>query len=347
VIEIGQGELDLQSDSETLWAALALSCVTSRPFTWTGFRRKAQDKGFTQLEADGIRLFAALCDARLEGGEPGTSSAAFTPGPLASGEYAFELSGRRSMLGLLRHILVVLAMAPDRSTLALTGSTHAVDGDTFDATETTWCHFVREAGVTIDVRLERTGFAPRGGGEVVASVAGGGVEAVSWTKRGALDEIRIVSAGAAVPTHVQQRQAARARAAVHISGIEPTVQLMKLRAKNAGSVVAVTGRFGRLPITFAAVGGRGISAETVGESAAIRLRRYTRQSAVVIDPFVESLLVLLAFAEGPSAFTAQSLEASGIGVSKLIRVFTGRHVSVEGKVGDSARFNIDSPSLQT
>ncbi len=251
------------------------------------------------------------------------------------------------MCPLLRCAALPLVLGASKtraaSALCLSGSTHAPGGDTFEVTSTTFGFFLRKLGIDASLELAFAGFAPRGGGEVVVRVEPKDVssmQALELVKLDPLESIQILSGGASLPAHVQQRQAARARSGVQISGLEPSVQLLKLRARSAGSVVAVTGLFGEVPITFASVSERGKSAEFVGEQAAASFRRFSNQSAAVPELLVESLLPFLAFTAGESRLTTPRLPVTVQAQARLIRAFTHREVVIEGKAGQPATIRV-------
>lgn len=360
MIRIGSGALAIESSTSALRSALALSCASGLRFRWEGFRRKGKGKdkssvspGLRPVDVESVRLFSQITGARVDGGGVGEDTVALDPGAVRPGEHRFDLPADEPMMPLLRAALLPLALHGRESSLRIAGSTHAPGGETFEVVSSTFHYFLKKLGIDVSLALECAGFAPRGGGEVSARFASGpsGSEA-AWeplvlVDREELASIQIVSAGASLPAHVRQRQAARARSGVHNSGLEPTVQLLKLRARSAGSVVAITGRFGQVPATFAAVSERGKSAESVGEEAAQAFRHFANQPGVVPEILVDSLLLFLAFAQGESRIATSRLPAAGPGVAALIRAFTGREVEIDGKVGRYARIRVAGPELQT
>ena len=365
MIRIGSGDLTIESSASALRSALALSCASGLPFQWEGFRRKGKGSaspGLRPVDVESVRLFAQITGARVDGGGVGEDTVALDPGAVRPGEHRFDVLADEPMMPLLRAALLPLALHGRESTLRIAGSTHAPEGETFEVVSSTFLYFLGKLGIEVSLALECAGFAPRGGGEVSARLASGSSgpsgpsgpsgSVAAWeplvlVDREELASIQIVSAGASLPAHVQQRQAARARSGVHISGLEPTVQLLKLRARSAGSVVAITGRFGEVPVTFACVSERGKSAESVGEEAAQAFRHFANQPGVVPEILVDSLLLFLAFAQGESRIAISRLPAVAPGLAALIRAFTGREVEIDGKVGRHARIRIAGPKLQT
>ena len=350
MIEIGTGELRVESASASLLAAATLSAATGRSFRWSGYRAKREPSGVRAAELALLGGVASLAGGAVLGDMPGDPSPGLAPGDAPAGERQLAIDPGAALWPVFRLAMLPVAASGVPSTIHVTGSTHGSGGETFEVTESGWCALLSTLGIDLTLTLERASFAPRDGGRVTARIAP--AEARSWTPvtacaRAELASVRIVSAGAAVPSHVQQRQAARARSGVQIAGCEPSVQLMKLPARSAGSVVAVTGRFGGFPVSFAAVSERGRSAESVGELAAAGFREYAKQPSVVPARFVDALLLFAACVRGRSMFTTPRLPASTVDVARLVEAFTGSRTRIVGRAGEPSRIEVDGEGLQT
>jgi RNA 3'-terminal phosphate cyclase (ATP) len=337
-IGAGTGARLVDAGITALASALALAVVTGKPFSWEGYRRRGKaPAGFREGEALAIRLFSEMSGATVSGGGGGETDLVFEPASLQAGSYRIELDGREPLLALVRLAAAALGFAPGASELSGFGSTHDIDGDTFEVTSSTWIHLMRRIGFDVDLHLEKVGFTPRGGGEMRLAIVGrqGGLAPLELDRRGELDALQIVSGAASLPAHVQQRQAARARSGVQLAGTSPAVQLVKLRAAGSGSVVAITGVFGGLPLTVAAITERGVSAESVGEKAAGEFRRLFASTAVLPPHLLTSLLLVSAAsdAEAGSVLTTVRLPANVTQLVDLVEAFTGRSARVEGKPG--------------
>lgn len=340
-VQLGPEGHSVESGTETLSTALALSVVTGRPFSWSGYRRRGKPAGFRSDEERMVALFVAMSGASSNGGGAGDSELRFEPSGRQGGTYRSELSGAEPIVPWIEAAIVCASMAVEDSEIVLEGATHAAGQSTFEVLSTTWVHIAALLGIEVELNLERAGFVPKGGGSIRARVRGGreSLQAIELVGKGPLVSLRILSAGASLPTHVQQRQAARARSGVQITGIEPSVQLLKLRARGAGSTVAITGVFGETPLTVGAVSARGISAEAVGEQAAREFRALLKHSAVVPPGLVVSLITPLCLTDGPSALTTHLLHPRAPDAVTIARAFTGRRIDIEGKVGKPARID--------
>ncbi|MGH9319563.1 MAG: RNA 3'-terminal phosphate cyclase [Vicinamibacteria bacterium] len=330
----------------SLEAALALSASTGVRFAWNDYRRRSKGPpGFCEPESRAIRLMAEICGARVSGGAAGETRISFEPGPPRAGSYRVELEGAEPLLSLVRAAAVPLALAEGESELIAVGATHGPEGDTFEVSSSTWLYWMKRIGVALELHLDRVGFAPRGQGELRLAVSGleRPASGIDLRARGKLETLQIVSTGAAVPTHVLQRQAARARSGVSIAEVPPTVQLLELSGRSAGSAVAVTGIFGGAPVTVAEIASRGISAESVGERAAVEFRRALASRAMLPSCLVEAFLIASSVPSQRSCLTATRLPSNVHHLSELVRRFTGREVRVEGKPREPGAVLVSAP----
>lgn len=340
-VHLGADGLSAESGSETLSTALALSVATGQPFSWSGYRGRRKPLGFRADEEKMIALFSKMSGASSTGGMEAQTELMFEPSERRGGSYVTELSGAEPIVPWVQAVVVCASLAAGDSEIVIRGSTHAPEQGSYEVLNSTWLYVASLLGIEAELSLECAGFVPRGGGTIRARVRGGleRFRAVELCQRAPLVSLRILSAGASLPAHVQQRQAARARSGVQIAGIEPSVQLLKLRAKGGGTTVAITGFFGKAPLTVGAVSGRGISAESIGEQAARDFRALLKHGAAVPPGLVVSLVVPLALTDGPSALATHQLPPKAPDAVGIARAFTGRRIDIEGKVGKPGRID--------
>jgi RNA 3'-terminal phosphate cyclase (ATP) len=232
-------------------------------------------------------------------------------------------------------------MAEGTSEVVLRGGTHVRWSPPFNFVESCWLPLISKAGLSLEVRLEKAGFYPKGGGSVSARIHGGGaLQGLKMTERGALRSLEIVSATAGLPGHVRNRQAGRARVGVQAAGARPSVQLVELQAFSPGSVVAITGVFEKTRVVTSALGARGKPAETVGEEAAAAFRFYLERPGALDEHMADQLILPLVLARGPSEYTTVRVTEHLKTNVDVIRTFLERKIEIEGEIGSPGRVNI-------
>ncbi|HXV63445.1 MAG TPA: RNA 3'-terminal phosphate cyclase [Vicinamibacteria bacterium] len=325
-------EIDIGS-SAALRAALALSCATGK-----GFEARLR-LALGENEQAVVRVFADLWAGRWELGD----TIRFEPGSPRGGRHRFELPPSEPVVPLVSTASVALGVRGEAAELVFTGSTHASDGATFEVAATSFTALSTRIGLRIGLTLQRAGFPPHGGGQMTAIVQETvtPLSPLDLDRKGELEAIRILSgAPAALPAHVQQRQAARARSGTAVAGVDSSVQLVKLPGPKSGSVVAITGVFGGIPITVSAVSRRGGSVESVGEEAASEFRRLFSQPFVLPPVLVEPILLALAFSPASSRISTWRLHPDSLELLEMMRSFTGRDLTLEGGAGKPARITL-------
>lgn len=334
-IDGGRGE----GGGQVLRSALALSVITGRPFQIRGIRGRRTSPGLAPQHLHALRAFRELSGASCRGDEEGSREVVFTPERVRPGSYRVDIRTAGSVTLVLQALALPLALAEEPSELVLCGGTHVPGSPPFNYIESCWLPFMRRLGIEMSVQLDRAGFYPRGGGQISARIQGGAkLGALRLLDPGSLRSLEIVSAASGVPAHVRQRQAARARAGLQVTGHQVSVQLLKLEAASPGSVVAVSGRFDETSITTSALGARGKSAEWVGEAAAAKFRFYLERPGAVDERLADQIVLPLALAAGPSEVTTVRVTEHLRTNVDVIKAFLERTVELDGKLGQPGRF---------
>ena len=331
-----------EGGGQILRTALALSVISGRAFRLTEIRARRPRPGLAPQHLQAVRVFCELSGASCSGDREGSLELVFSPGPVRPGAYRVDIGTAGSVTLVLQALAAPLALAGSSSQVVLRGGTHVPWSPPFNYIESCWLPFMRQAGFELDVELERAGFYPKGGGEVVARIEGGAKpKALQLIERGELKAVEIVSATTpTLPAHVRQRQASRAQVGVRSSGCDPFVQLVKLPAASPGSVVAITGRFEKTRVTTSALGARGKSAESVGEEAAAAFRDYLDRPGAVDERLADQLVLPLALAPGSSELTTVRVTEHLRTNVEVIRTFVDRSIEIVGDLGQPGRIVI-------
>ena len=176
-VEVVQEQQPLTLDGSTgegggqiLRTGLALSMVTGRPLNITRIRAGRPKPGLMRQHLACVQAAVAVCGGQAEGAELGSQTLVFTPGAVRAGEYRFQIATAGSCLLVLQTVLPALMLADGPSKVELSGGTHNPMAPPFDFLERAFAPLVRRLGVGLDLQLQRRGFYPAGGGELVAHI---------------------------------------------------------------------------------------------------------------------------------------------------------------------------------
>ncbi len=280
---------------QVLRSALALSATTGQAFTMTSIRGRRRRPGLMRQHLTAVRAAAAVCGAEVVGAELRSTVLRFTPGPLRAGEFRFDIGTAGSTTLVLQTVLPPLLCAPGPSTVTLRGGTHNPLAPSADFLRRSFVPLVQRMGPTVDVELVRHGFAPAGGGELVARVVPAPL--TPWAL-GDVGPIRSCTARVLVanlPPHVGRREVLalqRALPRLDAAVVEP------VDADGPGNAVVVEVQTDQLTAVFDAVGQRGVRAERVAADLAARVKAWMSARVPVEEHLQDQLLLLMTLAGG-------------------------------------------------
>jgi RNA 3'-terminal phosphate cyclase (ATP) len=308
-----------EGGGQILRTALSLSTITSRAFRLVNIRAKRRNPGLQPQHLSATRAAAAISGATLTGDVLGSSELVFAPThPPQAGSYRFdvaEIAGHGSAgsaILILQTILVPLALAKDDSTVGVLGGTHQDWAPAYDDLANAYLPALRRMGLGADAELKRWGWYPAGGGEVICKIRGGTARdwpRASWPRpiealeRGPLVGIRGRAVAANLPAHIAQRMADRARAGLSDLGVPVQIEPLRVRAVCPGAGIFLLADYETLAASFSAHGRQGKPSEAVADEAVLALREHQVSGAAVELHLADQLLLPLAIAAGPSAFT--------------------------------------------
>jgi len=159
-----------EGGGQILRTALALSALTGRPFEIEKIRANRKKPGLMRQHLTAVRAAADVCQAKVEGDSPGSMALGFIPGVVRAGEYSFAVGTAGSATLVLQTVLPPLLTASGPSRITVEGGTHNPLAPPFDFLDRSFLPLVRRMGPKVDVRLERWGFYPAGGGRISVEI---------------------------------------------------------------------------------------------------------------------------------------------------------------------------------
>jgi RNA 3'-terminal phosphate cyclase (ATP) len=300
-IDGSQGE----GGGQIVRTALALSAVTGQGFEITRIRAGRAVPGLRPQHLAAIRAAAMACEARVGGVFDGSPDLRFEPGPVAAGDFRFEIATAGAATLVLQTVLLPLATAAQPSRVEVTGGTHVPTSPSFHYLANHWRAVIESLGVSVQLTLAKAGFYPPGGGEVRAEVRPWSRPAsLSLEKRGALIEVRGTSGASRLTGDVARRQADAARALLwERRRLEATWDVVDVPAASPGSFLLLEAVFEESRAAFGFLGQRGVRAELIGDRAARTLLKFLEGEGAVDPHLADQLAVPLALAGGGGRVT--------------------------------------------
>lgn len=289
-----------EGGGQILRTALALSAATGQGFEMTQIRSRRTTPGLRPQHLAAVRAAAMACGAKVGGVFEGSPDLRFEPGPLAAGEFRFEIATAGACSLVLQTVLPPLGMAEATSRIEITGGTHVPMSPSFEFLASHWASAVAGLGLHCGLELKKAGFYPPGGGEVQARVeAWKRPAALRLEQRGALLKVRGVSGESRLKGDVAKRQRDAAQERLwEARRIEAEWDVKSVPAASPGSYLLLEAVYEKGRGAFGFLGERGVRAEQLGDRAARRLLRFLEEPGAVDPLLADQLVVPLALGGG-------------------------------------------------
>ena len=194
---------------------------------------------------------------------------------------------------------------------------------------------MKSLGIDIDVKLERVGFYPRGGGMIHARIAQlERIRPFAGMTTAAIATATINVGVAGLPVQVGDRLAQRAT--MRCANLGLTVEVRRESWQGGpGCMLGVELPTLPSPTFLFALGERGKSSEAVADEAATQVERFLNAEPLGVDEHsADQLLLPLALAEGASRFRVANVSSHLLTNADIIQHFLDRPIEIEGKKGD-------------
>ena len=287
-----------EGGGQILRTALALSLATGRPFRIERIRAGRKKPGLLRQHLTGVRLAAAVGEARVEGDELGSTTLVFEPSACRAGTHQVRVGTAGSTSLVAQAVLPALLFAEGPTELVIEGGTHAPSAPPFEFLERAWARLLADHGARVELRLERPGFFPAGGGRVHVRVE-------PWREprpmrlleRGERVSAEAVAILSRVPHHVAERELARVQ--VLLGWPEDRLRVeVRPHSPGPGNALVLAIEHEHVTEVFVAFGARGVRAEQVADQACSAAKAWIAAAAPVGVHLADQLMLPLALGAG-------------------------------------------------
>ncbi|NOR59281.1 MAG: RNA 3'-terminal phosphate cyclase [Methanosarcinales archaeon] len=320
-----------EGGGQIIRTAVALSAVTGTEVTISNIRSNRPKPGLKAQHMSAIRTAADMTCARISGLKSGSTELTFSPGDISGGHYNIDIGTAGSITLLLQCLIPVASAAQEPVSLDITGGTDVAWSPPIDYMAHVLLPVLASMGLECNIRLQRRGYYPRGGGRVTAIIHPSALQGVELdkeeetdTKKGETETemememgkdkgkeegnepctVSGISHSSNLPPHVMQRQADAATAALEKAGYSSSIDTWAANSPSTGSGITLwCGYSGG-----SALGKRGLPAEKVGKAAAGEIITELGSWAAVDVHLADQLIPYMGLA-GVGSFTVR--EVSG------------------------------------
>lgn len=311
-----------EGGGQILRTALALSVVTGRSFVLSNIRAGRARPGLLRQHLTGVLAAAEICGAEVMGAALGSAEVWFEPGPLAPGDYQFDIGSAGSAGLVLQTVLPPLLLAAAPSTVVITGGTHNSASPSY--------HFLEQVfapHVGLELMLHRFGFYPAGGGRIHARVNPGPMPPIRLVSRGEITRVVPYVASARVPVGMARRALDRVCERLEL-GAERGRHFSVRDSDGPGFVMWIEVNFEGGTEIITSFGEKRVDPDVVADAAVAELEAWRDANVPVGEHLADQLLIPLALFGG-EILTGPLSEHTRTNL-RVIEAFLPGLLSVEG-----------------
>ncbi len=323
-----------EGGGQILRTALSLAGVLTKDVGIFNIRAGRTEPGLRPQHLTSVMAAAELCSAEVSGGSVGSTELVFKPLGVKAGRFRFDVGTAGSVTLVLQTLGPLLAFAPGRVELVLSGGTDVKWSPPTDYVRHVLLPSLERVGFQCDLQLVRRGHYPRGGGLVnVISRPSKTITPVTWVNPGPLLRIRGVSHAVGLPRHVAERQSDSARKTLVVNNLpEPETLIDYSEANSAGPgsgmVLFAETQVGAV-LGADCLGERGKPAEKVGSEPALQLVEELGSGAFLDRHMGDMIIPYLALADGFSEVTVSRITEHTLTNIKIAELLAGVKFQVE------------------
>lgn len=290
-----------EGGGQILRTSLAMSLITGRTVHLFNIRAGRKKPGLQQQHLTCVLAAQKIGSAEVSGAKLGSTELLFRPGTVRADSYSFPIGTAGSCSLVFQTVLPPLLLANGVSEVRFEGGTHNSMSPPFDFLAKSFVPLLRKMGAKVEVKLERYGFYPAGGGAFTARIEGGHpLSPLNLTARGEILEERARALVVRLPAKIGDRELDVVRKTASFSRFDRLAVEQTERGPSAGNVLLLEVETEQLTEVFTGFGERGKPAETVAEEAIAEHETWKRFDVPVGEHLADQLLIPFALAGGGS-----------------------------------------------
>ncbi|KAF2904574.1 hypothetical protein ILUMI_01594 [Ignelater luminosus] len=296
----------LEGGGQILRIAITLSVLTQTPIRVVKIRAGRSKPGLMEQHLKGVELVRNICNAKLRGGEIGSTEIEFWPNKIKGGNYHAAIRTAGSISLLLQVALPCTLYADSETALTLEGGTNAEMAPQIDYTTEVFRPILEKFGATFDFDLIRRGYFPKGGGKVIINVKPvQQLEAVQMLELGRITAMYGWSfVAGTLPVHLAHAMANAASNKLsnvyRNTKIESYKEDPAMAPNSCSGIVLVAETDKGCILGGSALGKKNERSEQTGIKAAEDLLKAVDEGACVDEHSQDQIIILMALAHGCS-----------------------------------------------
>ena len=303
-----------EGGGQIIRTALSLSAITGKDVEIIKIRANRKPPGLKMQHLTAVKAVRNICRGRLEGAEEGSQTLKFFPGEIIGGKYEFNIVTAGSVTLVAQTIIPILLHAKKKSVVRIIGGTHVLKSPGYDYFDKVFLPAIRSMGAKVESRLIKSGYYPKGGGEIEITVEPSELHGkTSWGKE---SQIHAIIRLGILPLSIGMRE----KKVLLQNDIED-VSIKEEETFSPGNAVTLWKGF----IGSYVPGEKGKRAEIVAQEA---LDELNKEIGDVDKHLADQLLMYASLAEGETKYKTSEITNHLTTNSDIIKLFLDKQVEI-------------------
>jgi RNA 3'-terminal phosphate cyclase (ATP) len=319
--------------------AVAFSAMTGQPVHIVNARTGRPNPGLRPQHVRVVEAIRELVNGTAQGAREGSQELVFIPGAANTRrQFAWDIGTAGSTTLLALAVMPLLAFGSSQMEIEIRGGLFQDFAPSFYHLAHVVAPLLGRMGLDSQVKLERVGYAPRGGGvlRLSATPVNGALQPLVMTQRGDVKRIW----GVALSSRLQERQVSERMAEAAARAFSRAGFDAQIEARNdatslhtGAALAAFADLEGDPPVRLGAdmAGAPGRRAEAIGERVAQSLLEDLRTGATLDRYAADQIIPFAALAEGTSRFLIPQPTDHIESGAWLAKEFLGAEVKIHGQ----------------
>lgn len=277
--------------------SLTLSMNSGKPVRIYNIRAGRSKPGLLRQHLTCLKAAQTICNAEVSGAELGSTEVTFKPGKVEPGEYQFSIGSAGSTSLVFQTIALPLCFAGGASEITLEGGTHNGSAPSFDFIEQSFLPVINHLGYRAEVKLERYGFYPAGGGAWRVKLQPiNELQPLELMHRGEILERTAMATSSRIPRNVNERELKLVKK--RCAWPDEALQQQMVSSQGPGNILSLRLKSQHLVEVIEVVGEKQVSSEKVANRAVDELHEYLKTDVAVGKHLADQLLLPMVLGAG-------------------------------------------------
>lgn len=331
-----------EGGGQILRTTLSLSCLLGKPVEIFNIRKGRKIPGLQPQHLTAVNACKSISEAEVEGNKLQSLSLKFSPQQIKGGDFTFNVAEEKRSAGstslILQALFLPLSLAEQSSHITVLGGTHVPWSPPFDYLKEIFLPMAKKIGCQIDLRINKWGWYPKGGGEVHGVIhPTPKLRSLNLTDRGRLLNLTGISVVSNLPTSIAERQKNQGLRILKEKGFSPEINIVEAPSIGQGTFFFLKAEFENSEAGFGALGEIGKKAEKVAEEACQEFLEFIETKAAIDPHLADQLIPYLVLADGQSSFAVSRISKHLLTNIWVVKQFLPTKIAVEGKEGEEGK----------